>query len=297
MIAAEAAPAKLNLFLNIVGRRDDGYHLLDSLFVFVACADSLTFAPEAGLSLGIDGPFAAGLAGEDNLVTRAARLLAAEAGIAPVGRLTLTKNLPVAAGVGGGSADAAAALRLLNRAWNLDWPLRRLTPLAAQLGADIPACVASRPVIARATGEDLSQGPALPPCGILLVNPRVPTPTPAVFRRFRELNPTIRPRPDRPMPERFADLADLVAVIAPRGNDLLPAAIDVTPDIGATLDALEALPGVAHAGLSGSGATCFALFDTIGQAAVARARIASDRNWWSWSGTWFDSAALGNRLS
>ncbi len=193
MILAEPAPAKLNLTLTIVGRRPDGYHRLDSLFVFVACADRLSYAPATDLELAVEGPFAEGLGGSDNLVVKAAALLAAEAGLRPAGRLLLQKHVPVAAGVGGGSADAAAALRLLNRAWDLDWPEDRLTDLAGRLGADIPACVSSRPVIARETGEALTPAPDLPPCGVLLVNPRVPTPTPAVFKRYRDLNPAITP--------------------------------------------------------------------------------------------------------
>ncbi len=132
----------------------------------------------------------------------------------------------------------------------------------------------------------------MPSCGVLLVNPRVPTPTPAVFKRFRELNPTIAARDHPPLPDRFDDLAALVAAIAPRGNDLLPAALDVTPAIAEVLAVLRDLPEVAHTGLSGSGATCFALFETVKQADAARLRLAGGRNWWSWSGTWFDSAAL-----
>ncbi len=296
MTAAEAAPAKLNLFLNIVGRREDGYHLLDSLFAFVACVDHLMFEPANELSLQIEGPFAAGLDHEDNLVVSAARALAAEAGIAPHGRLVLEKQIPIAAGVGGGSADAAAALRLLNRAWRLSWPLERLMPLAARLGADVPACLPCQPVIARGIGDALTPAPALPPCGILLVNPRLPTPTPAVFRLFRELNPVIAPQKQAPMPDRLPDAAALTAAIAPRGNDLLPAALRVTPAIGNVLAALEALPSVVHAGFSGSGATCFALFATVTQAADAERHLAAKTDWWCWSGPWFDSAAAGITL-
>jgi 4-diphosphocytidyl-2-C-methyl-D-erythritol kinase len=296
MILSEAAPAKLNLFLNIVGRRDDGYHRLDSLFVFVGCADRLSFAADEDLVFEVAGPFAEGLDGQDNLVVKAARLLAAEAGLRPSGRLTLRKHMPVAAGVGGGSADAAATLRLLNRAWGLDWPEGRLVDLAGRLGADIPACVASRPVLARETGEALSPAPALPPCGILLVNPRLPTPTPAVFRLFRELNPIIAARPLPTLPQRFDDLAALVATIGPRGNDLLPAALRVTPAIGDVLAAMGSLPQVSHAGLSGSGATCFALFDTVALADGARRNITAATDWWCWSGGWFDGTAPGATL-
>ncbi|MGL5136835.1 MAG: 4-(cytidine 5'-diphospho)-2-C-methyl-D-erythritol kinase, partial [Beijerinckiaceae bacterium] len=150
------APAKLNLFLNITGRRADGYHLLDSLFTFVGLCDSLEISPADGLSLRIDGPMAEVLAAdEENLVLKAARRLATASGAEQRAAIRLTKRIPVAAGLGGGSADAAAALRGLSAFWGLDWPASRLEALAATLGADIPACVQSRPVLATGVGDIL----------------------------------------------------------------------------------------------------------------------------------------------
>ena len=187
----EPAPAKVNLYLHVTGRRADGYHLLDSLAVFGPAADLLAAAPAAALTLALEGPFAAGLAAEpDNLVLRAARALAAEAGLPGGAALRLAKHLPVASGIGGGSADAAAALRLLDRLWGLGLPEARLAAIAARLGADVPVCLASRPRRMQGVGEVLRPAPALPDCGLLLVNPGVALATPAVFRaRPRRLHP------------------------------------------------------------------------------------------------------------
>jgi len=289
MTDAEAAPAKLNLFLNVAGRRDDGYHLLDSLFVFVGLADELSLTPGGALSLDVEGLSADAIAGDDNLVLRAARKIAEAAGAAPSFRLRLRKRIPVAAGLGGGSADAAAALRLIARRWRLDWPQERLLEIAASLGADVPACLAGRAVIARGTGGDLSPAPILPDCGILLANPNIATPTPEVFAAYRTMNPVVPDWASRGLPalgDRHDDLAALVAAISPRGNDLLPAALRVTPEIGGVLAVLQRLPGAAYAGLSGSGATCFALFHSAEAAAAAQTRLhtAPGRSWWSWAG-------------
>jgi 4-diphosphocytidyl-2-C-methyl-D-erythritol kinase len=286
------APAKLNLFLNVVGRRPDGYHEIDSLFAFCGLADEISIQPGDALAFGPPaGPFGDGVeADERNLAMRAAALLRAESGAAAGAGIALTKSVPVAAGLGGGSADAAATLLALNRFWGLNWPLARLESLAAALGADVPACLRTGPVYARGIGERLEDAPPLPACGILLVNPRVATPTPAVFRAFRERNPIIMPRALPLLPDRFEDLPSLVAAIRPRGNDLLPAAIAVTPVIATVLEALHALPESAHSGLSGSGATCFALFETVETAKEAEARLLRDRpGWWTWAGGWFSA--------
>ncbi len=282
------APAKLNLFLTIMGRREDGYHLLDSLFVFVGLADGITVEASETLSFALSGPFATNLeCGDDNIVMKAAAVLRREACIADGARICLDKHIPLAAGLGGGSADAAAVLCALNDHWRIGWPLERLEPLAARLGADVPACLAGKPVMARGIGEHLTPAPAMPDCAILLVNPGIATPTPQVFKAFRSMNPEIALRAIPPLPARFEDLTALVETIGPRGNDLLPAAIAVTPMIAEVLAALTMLPGAAHAGLCGSGATCFALFES---AAAATRAAQSLRNvhpsWWSWSGTW-----------
>jgi 4-diphosphocytidyl-2-C-methyl-D-erythritol kinase len=281
------APAKLNLFLTVTGRRADGYHLLDSLFVFCDLHDTITITAAKGLELEAPtGLFASLIERDDgNLVLRAARLLQAEAGVAAGARLSLCKHIPVAAGLGGGSADAAAVLRGLNGFWNLDWPIERLEFLAAKLGADVPACVRSMSVLARGIGDALSDTPVLPDFGILLVNPGVSTPTPQVFKAYAKANPVIVRKRPKALPAAIATLDVLVAALSVRGNDLVEAAVAVTPEIAEVLSVLRGLPNVAYASLSGSGATCFALFADQARAvqayeAIGRAYPA----WWSWSG-------------
>jgi 4-diphosphocytidyl-2-C-methyl-D-erythritol kinase len=265
-------PAKVNLFLHITGKRPDGYHLLDSLAVFPAVGDVLTVAPADTLSLNIDGPFGAALgAGPDNLVLRAARALHPTAGAA----LRLTKNLPVASGIGGGSADAAGALRLLSRHWGLAAPLHE-TALA--LGADVPVCLARRTARMGGIGEILGPAPLLPPFGILLCNPGVAVATAAVFRARA---PAVSP--PAALPDAWPTAAAMAQALAQLTNDLEPAAITIAPAIGMALATLRALPGALLARMSGSGATCFALFATPGQAAAAAAGL--DRpGWWCWGG-------------
>jgi 4-diphosphocytidyl-2-C-methyl-D-erythritol kinase len=283
------ASAKLNLTLTVTARRPDGYHVLDSLFVFCGLADQITVTEADTLELAaISGPFGGHVErGADNLLIKAAVLLRTEAGVDRGARITLDKRIPVAAGLGGGSADAAAMLRALNRVWGLDWPVERLETLSAALGADVPACVRSQPVFARGIGDVLSPAPAMPECGILLVNPGLPTPTPSVFKAFREQKPIVPKQRRKPVATGFPSLRALVSAIAPRGNDLLPAAVSVTPVIADVLDAMRRLPDAAYASLSGSGATCFALFATEAQAAAAAQRIADkQQGWWSWSGCW-----------
>lgn len=274
----EAAPAKVNLFLHVTGRRADGYHLLDSLAVFGPAADRLTAAPARDLTLTLAGPFGGALAAEpDNLVLRAARALAAAAGVAPRAALVLHKHLPVASGIGGGSADAAAALRLLNRLWGTRLDQAALRDLAAPLGADVPVCVASAPARMQGVGELVSPGPRLPDCGLLLVNPGVPLATPAVFRA--------RPpgfSDPASLPDAWPDAATMAADLALLGNDLEAAACGLCPEVGAVLAALRALPGALLTRMSGSGATCFALFPTPRQASAAAAGLPAA--WWSAGG-------------
>ncbi len=272
------APAKVNLHLHVTGRRPDGYHTLDSLVVFAGAADAVRATASPRLSLTLEGPEAGALAAEaDNLVLRAARALAAAAGIAPGAALTLSKHLPVASGIGGGSTDAAAALRLLSRMWGLDWPEPRLAEVALPLGADIPACIAARPARMGGIGEVLSPAPSLPPCGILLANPRIALPTPAVFkaRQGGFSAPAMLPSGWREAREMAQDLAGL-------RNDLEPPAIALCPAIADVLAALRGLPGCLLARMSGSGATCFALFADAGQAAGGAAGLPAA--WWRWGG-------------
>jgi 4-diphosphocytidyl-2-C-methyl-D-erythritol kinase len=264
-IVVEAAPAKVNLALHVTGRRPDGYHLLDTLVVHGGWSDTVSATRAtrdgASVSLTIDGPHAAGLsAGGDNLVLRAARLLAEEA--ARLGRsvfpvdLRLEKHLPIASGVGGGSSDAAATLRLLDRLWGLDLGREGLAALALPLGADVPMCVRGEPLRARGIGEEIETLASLPPFRLELANPGVPVSTPAVFRALasRE-NP-----PLPPLPDRFADVHALVAWLGATRNDLEAAAIAIAPPIADTLAAMRARPGCLFARMSGSGATCFGIF-------------------------------------
>jgi 4-diphosphocytidyl-2-C-methyl-D-erythritol kinase len=275
----EKAPAKVNLFLHVLGRRPDGYHRLDSLVVFADIGDTLRAEPAGALSLAVEGPFAAGLAAEqDNLVLRAARALAAAAGIAARGHLVLSKNLPVASGIGGGSADAAAALRLLCRLWRVEPDAAVLARIAAGLGADVPICLAGRSSRMGGLGERLGPAPALPACGIALVNPGIALATAEVFRARRGdwSDPAALPTAWRNAGEMADDLTRL-------RNDLQRPAIALQPVIGEVLAALESTPGCLLARMSGSGATCFGLF--VDEATAAAAAPGLQRpGWWSWGG-------------
>jgi len=271
------APAKINLFLHVTGRRADGYHELDSLIAFAAVSDRISAAPAAALSLAIVGPFAAGLtAGDDNLVLRAARRLADHAGVGAGAAITLEKNLPVASGIGGGSADAAAALRVLDRLWGVGADAAALSRLGLELGADVPVCLYGRTARVTGIGERIAPAPALPELGLLLVNPGVAVPTPAVFAARR--GPFSAPAAP---PGGFADAAGLAAALRETRNDLTEAALSVAPGIGPVLEAIAASDGCLLARLSGSGATCFGLYaDAAGAAAAARALAARHARWW-----------------
>jgi 4-diphosphocytidyl-2-C-methyl-D-erythritol kinase len=277
---AAPARAKVNLHLHVTGRRDDGYHLLDSLVVFAGAADQLELAPADTISLSLSGPFASGLAAfdiEDNLVLRAARALAAQAGITAGASIALEKNLPLASGIGGGSADAAAALRLLQTHWSLDDPLPE--GLAVRIGADIPVCLAGRPVVMQGIGEVLLPAPRLPPLDILLVNPLVAVSTADVFRMARAAGFT----PPASLPPAWATAREAAADLARLSNDLETPAIRLVPVIGDIIASLARQPGCLLARMSGSGATCFGLFEP--GATASRAHAALERpGWWLWSG-------------
>lgn len=272
------ARAKVNLWLNVVGRRADGYHLLNSLVAFTDLADEIDVSAAPNLSLEVAGPAAGSLGGEaDNLVLRAARLLAGRAGLAPRAALRLTKHIPVAAGLGGGSADAAAALLALVDLWRVAMPEEELFDLAAELGADVPMCLAGRPALVAGVGERLAPAPRLPPCAVLLVNPGVPLPTPQVFAARRGSFSA-----ERPTPGGWPDVAAFGREIAARGNDLTDAAVSLRPEITNVLQALKGSQGVVHAAMSGSGATCFALYETV--EAARRASAALPPSWWRHAG-------------
>lgn len=276
----ELAPAKINLFLHVTGRRPDGYHLLDSVVMFAGAADELSVEPAEDFTLSITGPFAEALAGEsDNLVLRAGRALARWEGMAPAAQLTLEKNLPVASGIGGGSADAAAALRLLSRFWNLDIPRPDLLAIAARLGADVPVCVASRPVRMGGIGEVLSEAPVPPRCGIVLVNPGISLGTPDVFRaRSGEFS-----APNALLPEAWMTAATMSRDLSRLRNDLEPAAISLCPEIAGVLGAIRETFGCHLARMSGSGATCFGIYPDVETARAAASSLARP-GWWTWGG-------------
>ena len=271
------APAKINFFLRVTGRRADGYHTLQSLFGFAGIADRLTAGPAREVTLTAIGRFAAGLPADPdaNLVVRAARALRARYGVDGGARLRLEKNLPVAAGIGGGSADAAAALRLLARLWDLPAGDDELAGLGRELGADVPACVAGVPALVSGTGEIVETLQALPECGLVLANPGVPVSTSAVFgaRSGAWSQPAAWSPP--------GNLDGLISGLAPLGNDLTAAAAAMAPEITRVLEALERLPAALLARMSGSGGTCFAVFPDLAKASGAAAELQAEHpRWW-----------------
>jgi 4-diphosphocytidyl-2-C-methyl-D-erythritol kinase len=278
--------AKVNLSLCVPHRRADGWHELESLVAFAACADSLTLEAGTGWAISVEGPGAL-LLGEkldDNLVLVAARALAARVPALRCGHFHLVKNLPVAAGLGGGSADAAAALRLLALTNGLASDDPRLLAAAAATGADVPVCLLSQARTIRGRGELLGPRLRLPALFAVLVNPGVPTPTSQVFATLG-LKPAEAARFSRPMlPLTDHDLASQTALIhwlRRMANDLEDAACVVTPVIGDVLAVLSAARGCRLARMSGSGATCFALFDDRHKAGRAAKVIRRDhRDWW-----------------
>jgi len=257
----ERAPVKLNLSLHVVGRRPDGYHLLDSLVVFADLADTVTLRPEGTFGLRIDGPFAAATPTScENLVLRAAESLGDRFGRASPGTFHLTKRLPVEAGVGGGSADAAATLRLLCRHWSLDLDDPQILEIALSLGADVPVCLRPRRCHMSGIGEVVN--PVAPEASwpVVLVNPGVALSTAEVFQQFA----------------RMASGTERAAV-----NDLLAPAIALAPQIGDVLRELSATKGCRTAAMSGSGPTCFALYDDPAAASAAASALSETHPaWW-----------------
>ncbi|MBI3441302.1 MAG: 4-(cytidine 5'-diphospho)-2-C-methyl-D-erythritol kinase [Proteobacteria bacterium] len=264
------APAKLNLFLHVTGKRIDGHHTLQSLVVFVDVGDHLTLSQQDGLEINVNGSFAATLInGEDNLVYKAAMLLAQHYQVLPHAKIILTKNLPVASGIGGGSSDAAAALQGLAQLWGFPEEPDILLALAAKLGADVPACVYKTPLWVEGTGDQITLLPDMPDQHFVLVNPLVPTPTPKVFASFQR---------------RFSDpvpLSGHITDVATYRNDLTEAAITVTPVIRDVLGALAATDECLFHRLSGSGATCFGLYSGAEAASRAVRQLRIDYpDWW-----------------
>lgn len=276
----EFAPAKVNLCLHVTGQRADGYHLLDSLVIFAGIGDWLEAAPAAAPALELTGPFGPALpGGAENLVSRAAAAILPGLSLA----FRLEKHLPPASGIGGGSSDAAAAIRAALR---LAPPGARPDPaeiarIAARLGADVPVCLSPGPARMRGIGEIIEPLTGFPSGGILLVNPGVGVPTPAVFRALtRRENPPLPPR----LPS-WPDITALAAWARNQRNDLEKPAREVASVIGAVLNQLNALPGALMARMSGSGATCFALFADEAAASAALPMIArANPGWWAKAG-------------
>jgi 4-diphosphocytidyl-2-C-methyl-D-erythritol kinase len=277
----EAAPAKVNLTLRIFGRRSDDYHEIESLVAFARCGDTLRLVPGGELALTVHGPGAA-LAGDntDNLVLKAARALAARSPGITLGAFALDKQLPVAAGLGGGSADAAAALRLIARANTLAPGAPRFYEAARATGADVPVCLDPRSRVMRGIGELLSEPLDLPPIPAVLVNPGASLATKAVFAGWKPGAVPAAPL-DQAALAKLTGREAVLQFLAMQANDLETPAIALAPVVAEVLAAMRGLPGCALARMSGSGSTCFALFKTAAEAtAGAEAVHAKYPQWW-----------------
>lgn len=277
------APAKINLFLHVGAPGADGYHPLCSLMAFADVGDRVVLHEADVLSVRVHGPFGGMLAGEgDNLVLRAARALLTRArGPQPLVGLSLEKLLPVAAGLGGGSSDAGAALRLMRTALGVPVDDDGLEAIAASLGADGAACLWGRPVLAQGRGEVLSPSPLLPTIEAVLVNPRVEVSTPAVYRAFDALGDFGLVEPP-PLPAAFESVEELAAWLGMMRNDLQAPAVGLAPEVGDVLATLAEEPETLIARMSGSGGTCFAICASDIEADALAARVAALRpDWWT----------------
>ncbi|AIC26067.1 4-diphosphocytidyl-2-C-methyl-D-erythritol kinase [Rhizobium etli bv. mimosae str. IE4771] len=272
----EMARAKINLALHVTGQRADGYHLLDMLVTFADCGDRLGFLPAQADAFTLSGPFGETLAGDGtNLVLRTRDLLREQLGALafPV-HIHLQKNLPIASGIGGGSADAAATLRGLMRLWGMDLPVETLASLALKLGADVPMCLESRPLIARGIGERIEAVPDLPPFAMVLANPLKGVSTPEVFRRLAGKN-----NPALHLARGLSGTGGWLTAIGAARNDLEPPARELVPEITVISQMLQA-QGALITRMSGSGATCFGIFSTMAAAQGAAAALHGERPDW-----------------
>ncbi len=277
------APAKINLYLHVIGRRNDGYHLLDSLVAFTNIGDQLKLEPVQAFSFQLEGPMAGALASEpveSNLAVRAVHMLAKELGRPLNIKLTLVKNLPVASGIGGGSSDAATALRLLAECWGLPLTDSRLYQIASSLGQDVPCCLEASTCYFRDIGNVTDPGPELPHTDIVLVNPNKALPTPAVYKAFSPPF-TAMARLDHD-PRSSTELARM---LHERSNNLTEAACKIMPEIKDVLTELAATQNCQLARMSGSGATCFGLYPNRSAAKQAAAQLFQKHpEWWVVSG-------------
>jgi 4-diphosphocytidyl-2-C-methyl-D-erythritol kinase len=276
----DTAKAKLNLTLEVLGRRADGYHEIRSLVAFAELADSVELEPDEDLALIVAGRFADALQ-SDNLITAAAEAAKDAAPRITLGLFRLVKALPVAAGLGGGSADAAAALRLLARANPTALTSDVVADIAVRLGSDVTVCLKSKPALMTGCGERVTPVRGFPPCAVVLVNPRLPLPTASVYGALNA----------PPFPGRSSEAAEfldfgesferLIGYATPRGNDLEAAALRLVPVIGEVLTTLKSIDGARFVRIAGSGPTCYALLATEAEAkAAADGLMAAHPNWW-----------------
>lgn len=271
------APAKVNLTLHVTGRRDDGYHLLDSLVVFAGVCDQLSATSSPDMRISVSGPFSPGVPNDDsNLMMRAAIALQRVRGVELGAALTLEKHLPHAAGIGSGSSDAALTLAMLAELWGVP-PLPADAPEVVALGADVPVCLqAPAPTRMTGIGETLSDVPRLPDCALVLVRPPVEVPTAAVFQAL-----TSRDGSGMDDLPQGLDYDGFAQWLAAQRNDLQAPAETIAPEITHAIAALRALPAVSFAGMSGSGATCYGLVKDMATARqVARRMQVAHMNWW-----------------
>ncbi len=275
----EDAPAKVNLHLHIVSRRpSDGYHILDSLFIFTELGDELFFAPSDDLSLEIKGDFSGFIsASPDNSILKAARMLGEALNITPKAKITLFKNLPIAAGIGGGTADAAATLTGLQKLWHRTLPEKKLYEIAVKLGSDVSPSLYGRPVLIGGTGDILKPSPILPRMGILLANPMVPVFSGEIFRSRKPVF-----TPPFTFKGKYTDVCELAKDLQSCRNDLTDAAIAIQPEIADVLQAIsENTDDCRLARMSGSGATCFGLYDSFDSAEKAQKALKKKYPlWW-----------------
>ncbi len=273
------APIKLNLYLHITGRRESGYHDVDSLIAFTDFGDGVRVEPSDRLEIAVEGPFAEDLpeTQADNLVLKALDRMRREVGVEGGARVTLIKNIPVAAGVGGGSSDAATAMAAAAKLWGLPKSaMPAMLKVAAKIGSDIPACLFRKPSFASGYGEILDEAPQMATMGVLLVNPGIKVSTPAVFERRRGGFSPFMADPNA----QLRTIPALIEFLKERGNDLTEAAVSMCAPIEDILWAFQDIKDCRLARMSGSGATCFGLFDTV-EAAEAAASTFSNPNWWA----------------
>ncbi len=272
------APAKINLFLHVVGKRRDGYHLLESVFAFTETGDRVFVKPASQFEFSITGPFASKLSVDgDNLVKQAAQSLAGTANRSLDVAITLEKNLPIASGIGGGSADAAATLKLLADFWNLNWDTKRLETPALKLGADVPACLYDQPVLVRGIGDDIDSSITYKgPRYILLINPLISVSTPAVFSKFAETGTYAATAGEG----TYRQITD--TVLGQSSNSLEASAQMLCPEIKTVLACLHKMAGAKFVRMAGSGATCFAMFNDEASCHKALSIVQKQRpEWWS----------------